>query len=519
LHSEHDRPVRPGDVLAGKYRVEHILGEGGMGIVVAATHLQLEQIVAIKLVLPSMLKSATVVERFLREARAAVRLKSAHVAKILDVGMLDSGAPYMSMEYLEGHDLGQVLEQEGSISIERAADYVVQACEAVAEAHSLGIVHRDLKPQNLFLARGIGGAPILKVLDFGISKVASEAASGLTQSQVTIGSPLFMAPEQMRSAKSVDGRADIWAMGVVLYKLLSGEVPFEAETMPELVFKVVNDPPRPLHDLRPDLPPALLATVERCLEKDPARRFDDIAELAAALEPFAPMSAHATIERARSVTATWRRSSTPALGSPPPLVPTRPSFVSSGGGGGGGATGSGGHPRAPSPSSPSASGGEGGERAQDAQGTLLIPTLSAWGNTRGDGKRRALSIAAVAAVALLAAVGVGAFAVLHTGGAHETTGAATEVREDTPADTVLPAAHPVAAAPTGPSVTSAVASPANVAAGAVPAAITPDAGTPVDAHVAAPPRPTAAAASTATSVTPPSVHTAPPPVDDMPTMR
>jgi serine/threonine protein kinase len=256
LHSEHDRPVRPGDVLAGKYRVEHILGEGGMGIVVAATHLQLEQIVAIKLVLPSMLKSATVVERFLREARAAVRLKSAHVAKILDVGMLDSGAPYMSMEYLEGHDLGQVLEQEGSISIERAADYVVQACEAVAEAHSLGIVHRDLKPQNLFLARGIGGAPILKVLDFGISKVASEAASGLTQSQVTIGSTLFMAPEQMRSAKSVDGRADIWAMGVVLYKLLSGEVPFEAETMPELVFKVVNDPPRPLHDLRPDLPPA-----------------------------------------------------------------------------------------------------------------------------------------------------------------------------------------------------------------------------------------------------------------------
>ena len=512
MHSEHDRPVRPGDVLAGKYRVEHILGEGGMGIVVAATHLQLEQMVAIKLVLPSMLKSATVVERFLREARAAVRLKSAHVAKVLDVGMLESGAPYMSMEYLEGHDLGQVLEQEGSISVERAADYVVQACEAVAEAHSLGIVHRDLKPQNLFLARGIGGAPILKVLDFGISKVASEAASGLTQSQVTIGSPLFMAPEQMRSAKSVDGRADIWAMGVVLYKLLSGEVPFEAETMPELVFKVVNDPPRPLHDLRPDLPPALLATVERCLEKDPARRFEDIAELATALEPFAPTSAHATIERARSVTATWRRSSAPPLGSLAPLGPPRPSFVSSAGGGAGGgaAIGNGGPPRAPSPSSPSASG------AQGAQGTLLIPTMSSWGNTRGDGKGRAWSIAAVAVVALLAAVGIGTFAVLRAGVAHETSGAVTQA---TSTATVLPAAPQVTAPPRVVSVTSAVASPALVATGGAPAAITPDAGTLPDAHATAPPRPMTAATATATSVTPPPVRTAPPPVDDIPAMR
>src|SRR5580704_1295941 len=162
--------VREGDLIAGKYRIERVLGAGGMGIVVAARHEQLDQLVAIKFVRDEALGNQDAVERFLREARAAVKLKSEHAAKVLDVGTLASGAPYMVMEYLEGSDLGKVLEESGPVSVELAAEWMVQACEAIAEAHATGIVHRDIKPQNLFLARSVGGQGKVKVLDFGVSK-------------------------------------------------------------------------------------------------------------------------------------------------------------------------------------------------------------------------------------------------------------------------------------------------------------------------------------------------------------
>ncbi len=281
-------PVNPGDVLAGKYRVERVLGIGGMGVVVLATHLQLEQRVAIKFMLQAGLRNAPLVERFAREARAAVRLKSAHVARVLDVGLLDSGAPYMVMEYLEGSDLGSVLEARGALPIDMAVDCVLQACDAVAEAHSLGIVHRDLKPRNLFLTQRNDGRALVKVLDFGISKHKSATDLSLTRTTEIIGSPNYMSPEQFRSAKAADERSDIWALGVILYELLTGQVPFVADSVTQLTAMVLTEPPRPLQALRTNVPPDLVRAVEACMQKDPAARFQSVAQLASALQAFAP---------------------------------------------------------------------------------------------------------------------------------------------------------------------------------------------------------------------------------------
>jgi eukaryotic-like serine/threonine-protein kinase len=294
--------VRKGDLVAGKYRVEGVIGVGGMGVVVSARHEQLGQRVAIKVVRDLALRNDEAVQRFLREARAAVKLKSEHAARVLDVGTLDTGTPYMVMEFLDGSDLGQVLEQRGPVSVELAAEWVAQACEALAEAHAAGIVHRDLKPQNLFLARMVGGTSKVKVLDFGVSKSIETLTSGpgaLTSTRSILGSPLYMAPEQMRSSRDVDARVDVWALGVVLFELLTQRWPFEADAMPELCLKVVSDPPQRLSALRPDVPETMVRVIERCLEKNPDQRFSNAAELASALETFMPPGSRAVVERAR----------------------------------------------------------------------------------------------------------------------------------------------------------------------------------------------------------------------------
>ncbi len=297
-------PVREGDVLAGKYRVEKVLGAGGMGVVVAAKHLELRQRVALKFLLPAALDSVEHTERFLREAQAAVRLKSEHVAKVLDVGRLDDGAPYIVMEYLDGSDLWHVLQAKGPLSVGEATGHVLQACEALAEAHALGIVHRDLKPQNLFLIQRPDGQPCVKVLDFGISKMLSTASQPpltLTRTSTIIGSPLYMAPEQMRSAKGANERSDIWSLGVILYELLTGRTPFMAETMPDLVFKVAQDTVIPPRELRAEIPETLSAGIVRCLERDQKVRFANVAELAAVLEKYAPDYQRGTADRISNV--------------------------------------------------------------------------------------------------------------------------------------------------------------------------------------------------------------------------
>jgi len=295
-------PVREGDLVAGKYRVGGVIGVGGMGIVVAALHEQLDKRIAIKFVRGEVLGNDEAVKRFLREARAAAKLKSEHAAKVLDVGTLESGVPYMVMELLEGGDLAQTLLERGPLPVEVAADWIAQACEAVAEAHAAGIVHRDLKPQNLFLARTVGAAVKVKVLDFGVSKSVETLVRGpgaLTSTRAMLGSPLYMAPEQMLSSRDVDCRADVWALGVVLFELLTQRMPFEADTLPELCLKVVTDPPLSLFELRPDVPEAMVQLVERCLEKDVDKRFSNAAELASALEPLVPPGSRIVVERAR----------------------------------------------------------------------------------------------------------------------------------------------------------------------------------------------------------------------------
>jgi eukaryotic-like serine/threonine-protein kinase len=297
-----DIAVSPGDVLAGKYRVEHVLGVGGVGVVVAAVHLELDERVAIKFLLPAALKQPELVSRFAREARAAVRIKSEHVARVTDVGTLHTGAPFMVMEYLDGQDLGAIARQHAPMPIEQSVEYLLQACEAVAEAHTLGIVHRDLKPSNLFVTRRADGSPVVKVLDFGISKVKPRAGSRpeeavVTQTSSVIGSPLYMSPEQMESTRDVDARTDLWSLGTILYELISGACPFDAPTMPQLVAKILRSPPAPLRGYRPDAPPELEAVLIKCLEKDPERRYRNVAELALALAPFAPKRALLSVQR------------------------------------------------------------------------------------------------------------------------------------------------------------------------------------------------------------------------------
>ncbi len=290
--------VKPGDLLGGKYRVERVLGAGGMGIVVAARHVELDTRFALKLMRTSAVRDADSVERFVREARAAVRLKGEHCVHVVDVGKLDDGAPYIVMELLVGRDLAALVAYEGARSATEAVDYILQACEGIAEAHALGIVHRDVKPQNLFVIKGVDGRPLVKVLDFGLAKTlaASKEMRALTQTTAVMGSPQYMSPEQMRASREVDARTDLWSLGVCLYELLVGKPPFDGMTVPELCSMVLKEPPTPMPS---GIPRGLIKIVMRCLEKEPAKRYASVAELADALDAFATTSGAA--ERIRAV--------------------------------------------------------------------------------------------------------------------------------------------------------------------------------------------------------------------------
>ncbi len=293
--------VCEGEILAGKYRIERVLGVGGMGAVVAARHLQLDTRVAIKFLLPTMLGDENAVSRFAREARAAVKITSEHVARVFDVGTLDNGAPYMVMEFLEGGDLAAWLQQRGPLPIEQAVDFILQACVAVADAHSLGIVHRDLKPANLFCVRRSDGQFLIKVLDFGISKLidgtASTARMSMTSTTAVMGSPLYMSPEQMQSPKRVDASTDIWALGVVLFELLTGTLPFTGTTFGEIAVKVATLPPPPMRNVRPDVAPDLEAAIRKCLRPNRDDRHRNVAEFAVAIAPFGPPRARNSVDR------------------------------------------------------------------------------------------------------------------------------------------------------------------------------------------------------------------------------
>jgi serine/threonine-protein kinase len=263
-------PVPVGELVAGKYRIERVLGHGGMGVVVAAMHEQLRQRVAIKMLLSEAKASPNALSRFLREARAAAAIKGEHVARVLDVGELEGGSPYIVMEYLEGRDLAAILAalpEPRRLPSEEAVGYVLQACEAIAEAHAAGIVHRDLKPSNLFLSRRPDGTPIVKVLDFGISKaLLSPGGEGtLTTTSSFVGSPIYAPPEQLVAAHEVDARADVWALGTILYEAMAGRPPYVGDSVMHVASRIFNEPPTPLGELRPELPAELVAAVMHCL--------------------------------------------------------------------------------------------------------------------------------------------------------------------------------------------------------------------------------------------------------------
>ncbi len=292
-------PVQVGDLVADKYRVEEILAAGGMGVVVSARHEELGQRFAIK-----FLVTDTEVEmsaaRFLREARAAARIDSAHVCRVFDCGTLAGGTPYMVMEHLTGHDLAREIKLRGKLGVTEGVNLILQALEGIAEAHAAGIVHRDLKPSNLFLCQKTGREPEVKVLDFGISKVTSVDQSveeDLTASAMMLGSPRYMSPEQVRNTKDVDARTDIWSLGVILYQMLDGHSPFRGNTMGETISKVLTLVPPPVRRARGDVPEALSSVIDRCLQRDRNQRYANVGELALALAPFATAESHASVRR------------------------------------------------------------------------------------------------------------------------------------------------------------------------------------------------------------------------------
>jgi serine/threonine protein kinase len=272
-----------GTLVADKYRIERVLGTGGMGKVYAAAHVGLGTKVALKFLHEKMLEHPKIVERFLREARATAQLGGEHICRVSDVGTL-GGQPYLVMELLEGTDLAKLLARSGPLPVALACAYLLQACAGVAEAHAAGIVHRDLKPSNLFVTKRTDGSPLVKVLDFGVAKAPGKDPSfNLTQTTNVLGSPGYMSPEQLRSSKLVDARTDIWSLGTILYELVAGRPPFDAGSLTELALKIAMDPTPPL----PFSVPELEGVIERCLAKDPRDRYRDVGELADALGPLA----------------------------------------------------------------------------------------------------------------------------------------------------------------------------------------------------------------------------------------
>jgi len=316
-------PVREGDTVAGKYLIERTLGFGGMGVVFAARDTSLDREVAIKFLLPRLASAETAVQRFLREARAATRVTSEHVVKLLEIDNLPSGTPFIVMEYLEGRDLRAVLREEGPLEVTLAVDYLLQALQAVAEGHTKKIVHRDLKPSNLFVTNRADGTPLIKVLDFGIAKTLEldpSDAWALTRSEdVRLGSPAYMPPEQLQNPRDVDTRSDIWSLGVTLYELVSGKPPFQGGTYVELISRILSQPPESLKsESQPRLPDGLAEVIGKCLEKDRNDRYPDAADLAGALAPFGTDDSRLSLHR---VTGLLRAPLTPRPATPVPSAP------------------------------------------------------------------------------------------------------------------------------------------------------------------------------------------------------
>jgi len=303
--------VRDGEDLAGKYRIGSIIGIGAMGIVVAARHKLLDQKVAIKFLHTDLREQPNGISRFVQEAQAAMSIQSEHVVRIRDIAMLETGEPYIIMEYLEGGDLATRLRKTGVFAPREAVDYVLEACEAIAEAHCVGIIHRDLKPANLFLVERYGAAPSIKVLDFGVSKTTEmlrapeldEQSGEMTGAKAVLGSPFYMSPEQMVSARDVDARTDIWALGVTLFQLITGKIPYTGNSIVQVYAKINARGPHKWKDALRECPPGLEAVITKCLARDRNRRYPSVADLARALKPYGTARAEVSVLRIKQMLA------------------------------------------------------------------------------------------------------------------------------------------------------------------------------------------------------------------------
>jgi eukaryotic-like serine/threonine-protein kinase len=310
--------IEPGVVIGNKYEIVAIIGRGGMGIVVEALHRTLRQRVALKFLVGPLARDPAHVARFFREARAAATLGSEHVVRVLDADWLPTGEPFIALELLEGRDLAAELRARGPLPIGEAVAYVLDACEALALAHKHGIVHRDIKPANLFLTRSVDGAALVKVLDFGIAKVHAQSDTASTDPSAIVGSPRYMAPEQVRGGKGVDARADVWALGVTLFELVSGRVPFDGENLLEICAAIITGAPPSLVALRPDAPPGLADALLRALQRDAEGRTPSVLAFAEQIAPFAPLASAAGLERLRRIA-----NATPSL---EPIPSSRPAL-------------------------------------------------------------------------------------------------------------------------------------------------------------------------------------------------
>ncbi|WP_437579310.1 serine/threonine-protein kinase [Sorangium sp. So ce887] len=490
-------PVAVGDVLAGKYRVEQVVGAGAMGTIVAAWHIELDQRVAMKFLHAPGVEGGDPAERFRREARALARIKSEHVARVLDVGSLQDGMPYMVMEFLDGNNLSEEIRGRGPLPVVEAVAYILQAIEVMAEAHAAGIVHRDLKPANLFLARRPDGGRILKVLDFGISKSllgGSRDELALTKTASLLGSPLYMSPEQVRCAKDVDARTDIWALGVIVYEMLTGRTPYNGDSVPQLFASLLHEVPPTMAQLRPDIPRELDTVVMHCLAKELEHRWRNVGDLAYALLGFGPAGGHVHVERARRVLGLsdtgLPRLSQPGVTFGPPGAPFGPPGALTGG------------------AQPGArlSVPHGGP--SHAASVEMGPTVSSWsqaGQPLQAGRKSAfvgLALASVAALAAGAAISLGAVLFLRSGGT------ADDAQAPAPAATLPPETAAPEQAREAPEPAREAPEPAREAAPGAASAAAPEA-----APAPAPPAPASgglAAPPPAASSSPPAPPAAPP---------